>query len=73
MIFGAWTKKDYPKNKDLCWKKKTKAGWNATKEPQYDGSLKFNMSSKIFNWYQKHPPIESFAREVSREKHLTTS
>jgi len=62
-----WTA-DYPKHKDLCWKMKGEDGWNVSREPLYDGTMKFNSTSKIYKWYKNHPSLESFMREKSQER-----
>jgi len=64
---------NYPKHKDLSWKLKTDDGWIISKEPMYDGTMNFTSFKDTYDWYKTHPPLESYAKEVSREKHLTTS
>ena len=59
---------DYPKHKDLCWKKLVNGEWIVSTEPQYTGNLSFNSSSKIYNLYKNQPSLFSFADEVSRVK-----
>jgi len=63
---------EYPKHKDLCWKRLSDDGWIPSIEPQYTGRLNFNKSSKICDWYKCHPSIFSFADEVSRRKRITS-
>jgi len=65
---------NYPKMSDLCWKKYVDGKWIISNPPEYNGSLKFNNSSKIYNWYKNNPTLSEFdADEVSREKHLVTN
>lgn len=51
---------NYPKHRDLCWKRRTDEGWVVSREPLYDGTLKFNSCSNIYDWYKHHPTLESF-------------
>lgn len=67
-----WTN-EYPKQKDLCWKKLVDGKWIVSQEPQYTGILTFNKSSKIYNWYKQNPSLFDFAGEVSREKCLVSN
>jgi len=64
---------NYPKHSDLAWKKRTEEGWIVSREPHYTSHMNFASTTKIYKWYKNYPTLESYAKEVSREKHLTPS